>query len=85
MGDVSNVLFSSSWVARENGELLLYYASSDSRIHVATSTVEQMLDYLVHTPEDPLRSAACVQQRRKLISKNLKILKGKKRGRGLPS
>jgi len=75
IGDVSNVLFSNGWVARSNGEVLIYYASSDTRMHVATSTIEKLLDYVLHTPEDGLRSGVCVQQRVQLISKNLKILK----------
>ncbi len=73
VGDVSNVTFSNGWVARENGEVLIYYASSDTRMHVASSTVERLLDYVMNTPEDPLRSAACVQQRLELIRKNLAL------------
>ncbi len=75
IGDVSNVVFSSGWVAKNNGELFVYYGSSDTRMHVATTTVEKMLDYVMHTPQDPLRSAGCVAQRIKLINKNLKIMK----------
>ena len=75
IGDVSNVVFSSGWVKRKNGEVLIYYASSDTRMHVASSSVERLLDYVLHTPEDGLRSAASVKQRYELISKNLKILK----------
>ncbi len=75
IGDVSNVVFSCGWVAREDGELLIYYASSDTRCHVATTSVEKLLDYVVNTPEDPLRSFACVEQRKKLINRNLAILK----------
>ncbi|HXX64315.1 MAG TPA: glycosidase [Bacteroidota bacterium] len=71
-GDVSNVVFSCGWVERKNGEVLIYYASSDTRIHVASSTVDKLLDYVIHTPEDGLRSAASVQQRIALIQKNLK-------------
>ncbi len=73
VGDVSNVVFSNGWVARANGDVLIYYASSDTRMHVATSTVDRLLDYVQHTPEDPLRSAACVQQRIGLIGKNVKL------------
>ena len=73
VGDVSNVTFSNGWVARENGEVLIYYASSDTRMHVASSTVERLLDYVMNTPEDPMRSAACVQQRLELIRKNLAL------------
>lgn len=70
-GDVSNVVFCNGAVARSNGELLIYYASSDTRVHVARTTVDKMLDYVTGTPEDPLRSYACVQQRIALIKKNL--------------
>jgi 4-O-beta-D-mannosyl-D-glucose phosphorylase len=70
VGDVSNVLFCNGVVARGNGELLIYYASSDTRVHVATTTVDKMLDYVTNTPEDGMRSAACVAQRLKLVEKN---------------
>ncbi|HTY11425.1 MAG TPA: glycosidase [Bacteroidota bacterium] len=75
VGDVSNVVFSNGWVKRDNGEVFIYYASSDTRMHVATSTVDRLLDYVFHTPEDGYRSAMSVKQRYDLISKNLKILK----------
>ncbi len=78
IGDVSNVVFSNGWVARKNGEVLIYYGSSDTRLHVATSTVERLLDYVLNTPEDPLRSYACVEQRYALIEKNLRLMKTKK-------
>lgn len=71
VGDVSNVVFCNGVIARDNGEIYIYYASSDTRIHVATTTVDQMLDYVLNTPEDPLRSYACVQQRIELIDRNL--------------
>ena len=74
VGDVSNVVFSNGWVVRDNGEVLIYYASSDTRVHVASTTIERLVDYAMNTPEDPLRSAACVAQRNQLISKNLEIL-----------
>jgi 4-O-beta-D-mannosyl-D-glucose phosphorylase len=74
VGDVSNVAFCNGAVARANGEVLIYYGSSDTRTHVATSTVDRLLDYLLHTPEDPLRSAACVRQRMELINRNLRYL-----------
>ena len=73
VGDVSNVLFSSGWVQRD-GEVLIYYGSSDTRIHVATSTVEKLLDYVINTAPDPLRSYASVEQRCDLIKKNLELL-----------
>jgi 4-O-beta-D-mannosyl-D-glucose phosphorylase len=74
IGDVSNVAFSNGWVAREDGQVFIYYGSSDTRLHVATSTIDRLLDYVLHTPEDPLRSYACVEQRYALIEKNLKIM-----------
>lgn len=74
-GDVSNVVFSSGWVARADGEVFIYYGSSDTRTHVATSRVEKLLDYVTNTPPDPLRSFACVEQRRELIKRNLEVLK----------
>lgn len=77
VGDVSNVVFSCGWVERRSGEVLIYYASSDTRVHVASSTIEQLLDYVINTPEDGLRSAASVQQRIGLIEKNLKAAKRK--------
>ena len=70
VGDVSNVLFCNGWVARADGSVLIYYASSDTRIHVATSTLDRLLDYVLHTPADGLRSAASVQQRIDLIRHN---------------
>ncbi len=75
VGDVSNVTFSNGWVEKKNGEVLIYYASSDTRMHVATTTVEKLLDYCLNTPSDGLRSAASVQTRNQMISKNLKVIK----------
>jgi len=75
VGDVSNVVFCNGWVARDNGDVFIYYASSDSRLHVATSTVNRLLDYVLRTPADPLSSAACAAQRCDLIRKNLQIMK----------
>jgi 4-O-beta-D-mannosyl-D-glucose phosphorylase len=75
IGDVSNVTFSNGWVAKDNGEVFIYYGSSDTRMHVATTTIDQLLDYVQNTPEDGYRSAACVKTRCELIEKNLKILK----------
>jgi 4-O-beta-D-mannosyl-D-glucose phosphorylase len=72
VGDVSNVLFSCGWIVREGGEVFIYYGSSDTRIHVVTSTVEKLLDYVVNTPADALRSYASVVQRYELIERNLK-------------
>ncbi|MEM1137823.1 MAG: glycosidase [Bacteroidota bacterium] len=75
IGDVSNVLFTNGWVAKENGDLFIYYGSSDTRLHVATTTIDKMLDYVLNTPEDGLRTYVSVQQRTQLIRKNLEIMK----------
>jgi 4-O-beta-D-mannosyl-D-glucose phosphorylase len=72
IGDVSNVVFSNGWIARNDGTVFIYYGSSDTRMHVATSTIDRLLDYVKNTPEDGLRSAVCVEQRIKLITGNLK-------------
>jgi 4-O-beta-D-mannosyl-D-glucose phosphorylase len=74
IGDVMNVAFSCGWIALEGGDLYLYYGSSDTRCHVATTTVDRLVDYCRNTPPDPLNSAGCVRQRIELIEKNLKIL-----------
>ncbi len=74
VGDVSNVVFTNGAIARENGDVYIYYASSDTRMHVATTTVEKLEDYLFGTPRDPRRSRDCVNQRCELIRKNLEIL-----------
>ena len=71
VGDVSNVLFANGWVARQNGDVFIYYGSSDTRTHVATSTVDKLLDYVMNTPPDAMRSKYCVEQRCQLIEKNL--------------
>jgi 4-O-beta-D-mannosyl-D-glucose phosphorylase len=73
VGDVSNVVFANGWVARKNGDVFIYYGSSDTRTHVATTTVEKLLDYAANTPPDALRSKLCVDQRCKLIEKNLRL------------
>lgn len=70
------MVFTNGAIARENGDVYLYYASADTRLHVATTTVEKLEDYLFHTPEDPLRSADCVRQRCGLIERNLRLLEG---------
>ena len=72
IGDVSNVVFSNGWVVRKDGSVFIYYGSSDTRMHVATSTLDRLLDYVKNTPEDGLRSSVCVEQRIKLITGNLK-------------
>jgi hypothetical protein len=75
VGDVSNVVFTNGAIVRGNGEIYLYYASSDTRLYVASTTLERLKDYVFHTPPDANRSADCVRQRCKLIDKNLAILK----------
>lgn len=77
VGDVSNVVFSNGWVLREDGTVFIYYASSDTRMHVATTSLDRLIDYVLNTPEDPGRSYACVQQRLDLINKNLEIMEKK--------
>jgi 4-O-beta-D-mannosyl-D-glucose phosphorylase len=79
IGDVSNVLFTNGWVARPNGDVFIYYGSSDTRMHVATSTIERLTNYVMNTPSDALRSYACVQQRNELIKRNLEYLKKSKK------
>ena len=74
VGDVSNVVFTNGAIARDNGELYIYYAASDTRLHVASTTVDRMLDFAFHTPADPLRSRDCVAQRCDLIDRNRAFL-----------
>lgn len=69
-GDVSNVLFSNGWIADEDGTIYIYYASSDTRMHVAVSSIDRLLDYCLHTPRDGFRSAESVRQINELIDKN---------------
>lgn len=78
VGDVSNVVFTNGAIARDNGDVYIYYASSDTRMHVATTTIDRLIDYVFNTPTDPLRSPDCVQQRCDLIRKNLIFLKEEK-------
>lgn len=70
VGDVSNVLFTNGWIADEDGTVYIYYASCDTRMHVATSTVDRLVDYCMHTPADGLRSAASVARINELIRQN---------------
>jgi 4-O-beta-D-mannosyl-D-glucose phosphorylase len=70
IGDVSNVVFSNGWICDDDGTTYIYYASSDTRMHVATSTVDRLLDYLMNTPTDGLRSASSVQSIYTIIKKN---------------
>jgi 4-O-beta-D-mannosyl-D-glucose phosphorylase len=78
VGDVSNVVFSNGLICKDNGDVYIYYASSDTRLHVATTTVDKLVDYAMNTPADPLRSYACVQQRMQLIDRNMELLKSGK-------
>ena len=73
VGDVSNVLFSCGWIPDEDGTVFVYYASSDTRMHVATSTIDKLLDYVLHTPADGYRSATSVESIKALIAKNKEI------------
>ncbi len=75
VGDVSNVVFTNGAIARENGEVYIYYASSDTRLHVATTTIDKLIDYTFNTPADPLRSVKCVEQRCNFIKANLDVMK----------
>lgn len=70
IGDVSNVVFSNGWITDEDGTVFIYYASSDVRTHVATSTIDQLLDYVMHTPVDGFSSEASVKNLFKIIDKN---------------
>ncbi len=75
VGDVSNVVFSNGWAERPDGTVFIYYASSDTRSHVATTTRDRLIDYVLNTPEDGRFSADCVKQRVDLIRKNLDLMK----------
>ena len=75
VGDVSNVVFTNGAIADQDGKVYLYYASSDTRMHVAETDVDRLIDYVFHTPEDALRSVDCVRQRLDLIERNLAYLK----------
>ncbi|MES1217050.1 MAG: glycosidase [Bacteroidota bacterium] len=74
VGDVSNVLFSNGWIADKNGDVFIYYASSDTRLHVATTTIYRLLDYVINTPADGLSSAASVNVLNKIITNNKVLL-----------
>lgn len=75
VGDVSNVVFSNGLIKDGDGSVYIYYASSDTRLHVAKTSVAQLIDYAFNTPEDPLTTSLCVKQRCNLIERNLKLLK----------
>lgn len=70
IGDVMNVVFTNGWIADDDGKVFIYYASSDTRMHVATSTVDRLIDYCMNTPEDGYRTAVSVETIKKLIAKN---------------
>jgi len=74
VGDVSNVVFTNGAIEDADGKIYIYYASSDTRLHVAVTTKEKLMDYVFNTPTDPLRSVDCVKQRCELIKKNLELL-----------
>ena len=78
VGDVSNVVFTNGAIVNENNEVFIYYASSDTRLHVATTTLDRLIDYVFSTPRDPGRSVECVAQRCDLIRKNLEFLETQK-------
>ncbi len=78
VGDVSNVVFTNGAIVNDREEVFIYYASCDTRLHVATTTVDKLKDYVFNTPEDPLRSVLCVQQRCDFIKKNLEYLESLK-------
>lgn len=73
-GDVSNVLFCNGWIADDDGRVFIYYASADTRLHVATSTIDQLVDYVMNTSADQHSSAASVQTLNDIISKNKKTI-----------
>ena len=74
IGDVMNVLFTNGWIADEDGKVFIYYASSDTRMHVATSTIDRLVDYCLNTPEDGLSTSESVRTLNRLIDSNLEIL-----------
>ena len=75
VGDVSNVVFTNGAIAKDNGEVYIYYAASDTRMHVAATTIDKLTDYVFNTPQDPYRSVECVAQRCEFIKKNLAYLR----------
>ena len=75
VGDVMNVAFSNGWIADEDGRVLIYYATADTRLHVAVSSIDRLIDYCLNTPEDGLNTAASVETIKQLIRKNHGTLK----------
>jgi len=74
VGDVGNVLFTNGAIVDDDGSVYLYYASSDTRVHVATTTLDRLTDYVFSTPPDALRSVDCVNRRCDLIDHNRAVL-----------
>lgn len=78
VGDVSNVVFTNGAIVNEKNEVFIYYASADTRMHVATTTLDRLIDFTFNTPRDPGRSPDCVKQRCEMITRNLEFLKNNK-------
>ncbi|MDE6491021.1 MAG: glycosidase, partial [Muribaculaceae bacterium] len=74
VGDVMNVLFSNGWIADDDGRVLIYYASSDSRMHVAESSVDRLVDYCLNTPSDGLTTSHTVHRLNELIDRNMNFV-----------
>ncbi len=77
VGDVSNVVFSNGWVLMPDGTVLIYYGGSDTRCYVARSTLDQLVDWCLHTPEDGLTTRGVVDQRLALVRANRKLKKSR--------
>jgi len=73
IGDVSNVVFCNGWIKDDDDSIYIYYASSDTRMHVAVTTVDKLLDYVMNTPADGLRSASSVNTLYRIINDNKKL------------
>ena len=70
IGDVMNVVFANGWIADEDGKVFIYYGSSDTRMHVATSSIDRLIDYCMNTPADGYTTGESVETIKKLIKKN---------------
>ncbi|HEY6083732.1 MAG TPA: hypothetical protein VIU45_09760, partial [Chitinophagaceae bacterium] len=77
VGDVSNVVFSNGWILDEDGTVFIYYASSDTRLHVATSSLDRLIDYVINTPPDSFTSAGSVSTLNRIIENNREYLEQK--------
>ena len=75
IGDVMNVAFANGWIKDDDGRVLIYYASADTRMHVAVSDINRLVDYCLHTPEDGLTTSASVETIKRMVEKNRKNLK----------